>query len=568
LPGEQITLTLTDAGGTSHTYFGQTGSIDGSYTFSQLPTGTGEILLGNSYNCFGNFNSPFTVTVSSGTNTRNFTGIPNSRTATGTVTFPDNNPVAVNVRAHRDTPTGVVDDYAGLEPDRTTFHLQLYCDWSGYAEPYLVNPPNDAFIFEPANKHVDVLDNVNIGEFVAITNVSITEPLAGVNWNSGSSQTIRWTSCTNCDVSSQDVLLSPDGSTWQTLASGLAPSIRTLDWTVDGVPSSQCRVKIVAHRASGATRENTSGIFSISSLSVGGFFPYEVWRIDRPHTVTWTYAGVSVGSFDLLVGKDVAGPWTTLATALPAATRSLDWTPDATWIGVAYFKVIARASGGTSLIESVSHFVRVDCFDVMVTSPTPGSYESGMSMQIQSSVDGSCGSVTYTYSVSRDGGATFSTIGTNTSGLLNWVITPPASSTCKIMVEAQSEMDADVGYSGTFTIATSGGGGGDCHCHITRASALGLPLTTRLLGAYPNPFRPPARIQFSLAKPADVDFVVYDARGARTTRSSLGERAAGNWEWSWDGKTDRGAMVPSGVYFVELRVGGILVDRVRAILLR
>ena len=180
MPGEQITLTLTDAGGTSHTYFGQTGSIDGSYTFSQLPTGTGEILLGNSYNCFGNFSSPFTVTVSSGTNTRNFTGIPNSRTATGTVTFPDNNPVAVNVRAHRDTPTGVVDDYAGLEPDRTTFHLQLYCDWSGYAEPYLVNPPNDAFIFEPANKHVDVLDNVNIGEFVAITNVSITEPLAGV----------------------------------------------------------------------------------------------------------------------------------------------------------------------------------------------------------------------------------------------------------------------------------------------------------------------------------------------------------------------------------------------------
>ena len=171
------------------------------------------------------------------------------------------------------------------------------------------------------------------------------------------------------------------------------------------MPSSQCRVKIVAHRASGATRENTSGIFSISSLSVGGFFPYEVWRIDRPHTVTWTYAGVSVGSFDLLVGKDVAGPWTTLATALPAATRSLDWTPDATWIGVAYFKVIARASGGTSLIESVSHFVRVDCFDVMVTSPTPGSYESGMSMQIQSSVDGSCGSVTSTYSVSRDGGA-------------------------------------------------------------------------------------------------------------------------------------------------------------------
>jgi hypothetical protein len=280
LPGEQITLTLTDAGGTSHTYFGQTGSIDGSYTFSQLPTGTGEILLGNSYNCFGNFNSPFTVTVSSGTNTRNFTGIPNSRTATGTVTFPDNNPVAVNVRAHRDTPTGVVDDYAGLEPDRTTFHLQLYCDWSGYAEPYLVNPPNDAFIFEPANKHVDVLDNVNIGEFVAITNVSITEPLAGVNWNSGSSQTIRWTSCTNCDVSSQDVLLSPDGSTWQTLASGLAPSIRTLDWTVDGVPSSQCRVKIVAHRASGATQRHERNLLHLEPFG-GRILPLRGLE-DRP----------------------------------------------------------------------------------------------------------------------------------------------------------------------------------------------------------------------------------------------------------------------------------------------
>ncbi len=73
----------------------------------------------------------------------------------------------------------------------------------------------------------------------------------------------------------------------------------------------------------------------------------------------------------------------------------------------------------------------------------------------------------------------------------------------------------------------------------------------------PNPFRERATISFRLAEPASIGARVYDAEGR--LRRSLAEGralAAGERALTWDGRDDAGREVPTGAYFVELRIEG------------
>jgi hypothetical protein len=74
-------------------------------------------------------------------------------------------------------------------------------------------------------------------------------------------------------------------------------------------------------------------------------------------------------------------------------------------------------------------------------------------------------------------------------------------------------------------------------------------------GARPNPFR--NRVVLSLAVPArqPVEVRVYDVRGSLVCRLHDGELPAGTTPVTWDGRSDTGAMTPSGIYFIEALTG-------------
>ncbi len=83
-----------------------------------------------------------------------------------------------------------------------------------------------------------------------------------------------------------------------------------------------------------------------------------------------------------------------------------------------------------------------------------------------------------------------------------------------------------------------------------------------LLPNYPNPFNPSTTIAFDLTEAALVDLAVYDTSGrlVRTLMDSPTE--PGRHAITWDGRSDAGRSVASGVYFVKLRVNGrVHVDR-------
>jgi 3-phytase len=73
----------------------------------------------------------------------------------------------------------------------------------------------------------------------------------------------------------------------------------------------------------------------------------------------------------------------------------------------------------------------------------------------------------------------------------------------------------------------------------------------------PNPFRPHAALQYRLATAATVEVSIYDLRGTRVARLTDGRQPAGQHTLAWDGRDAAGRPLPSGVYFVRLRLGAL-----------
>lgn len=78
------------------------------------------------------------------------------------------------------------------------------------------------------------------------------------------------------------------------------------------------------------------------------------------------------------------------------------------------------------------------------------------------------------------------------------------------------------------------------------------PLRTQLLANVPNPFNPVTLIPFDLAAGGSVALDVYDVSG-RKVRSLVGaDLPAGHHSATWDGRSDDGKALATGVYFVQL----------------
>ena len=84
---------------------------------------------------------------------------------------------------------------------------------------------------------------------------------------------------------------------------------------------------------------------------------------------------------------------------------------------------------------------------------------------------------------------------------------------------------------------------------------------------WPNPFNPVTTIAYSIAKSSSVELRVYDTLG-RLVRSLVNEpQEPNNYRVIWDGKSNAGNEVVSGVYFYTLTTGTFRATR-KMVLLR
>jgi hypothetical protein len=81
-----------------------------------------------------------------------------------------------------------------------------------------------------------------------------------------------------------------------------------------------------------------------------------------------------------------------------------------------------------------------------------------------------------------------------------------------------------------------------------------MVLENRLDNNHPNPFNPTTRISYSIAEPGYVSLRIYNAAGqlVRTLVDEDKVPTAGGFTIEWNGRSDRGQPVASGVYFYRL----------------
>ena len=87
-----------------------------------------------------------------------------------------------------------------------------------------------------------------------------------------------------------------------------------------------------------------------------------------------------------------------------------------------------------------------------------------------------------------------------------------------------------------------------------------IPAETKLLPNYPSPFNPETWIPFELAEDEIVVINIYSQQGTLVRQLPLGYTDAGIYRQRdkaayWDGRSENGEKVASGVYFFGIQAG-------------
>jgi len=93
---------------------------------------------------------------------------------------------------------------------------------------------------------------------------------------------------------------------------------------------------------------------------------------------------------------------------------------------------------------------------------------------------------------------------------------------------------------------------GDPTAQSTTPAVAGVPEAFALHANYPNPFNPSTTIGFDLPAAAEVTLTVYDILGRELFRLVDRQMGAGYHQAVWDGRTNAGRLMPTGIYIARL----------------
>lgn len=91
---------------------------------------------------------------------------------------------------------------------------------------------------------------------------------------------------------------------------------------------------------------------------------------------------------------------------------------------------------------------------------------------------------------------------------------------------------------------------------VLNQAALALPAEYDLSQNFPNPFNPTTSLRLSLPARSGVHLAIFNVLGQEIRTLHSGELAPGIHWFTWDGKTERLAAAPSGIYYCRMQVEG------------
>jgi len=94
-----------------------------------------------------------------------------------------------------------------------------------------------------------------------------------------------------------------------------------------------------------------------------------------------------------------------------------------------------------------------------------------------------------------------------------------------------------------------------------------MPVAYGAYQSYPNPFNPQCTIQYDIAQPGVITLRIFDADGSLVRTLVHAWREPGEYTEVWNGRSEDGSALPSGVYVYRLEAGDFAATR-KMVLLR
>ena len=91
---------------------------------------------------------------------------------------------------------------------------------------------------------------------------------------------------------------------------------------------------------------------------------------------------------------------------------------------------------------------------------------------------------------------------------------------------------------------------------LTKGGINTAPETFALGQGYPNPFNPETTIDYQIANAGHVNIVIYDMLGREVNTLVNGYHTPNMYSVVWNGTSNDGKLVPSGVYFYHMTTQG------------
>jgi hypothetical protein len=99
-----------------------------------------------------------------------------------------------------------------------------------------------------------------------------------------------------------------------------------------------------------------------------------------------------------------------------------------------------------------------------------------------------------------------------------------------------------------------------CDCPATGVNKAPALSASAIRRTYPNPSGGDTSVDFFVESSGNVELTVYDVAGRLVRTLHTGALARGEHAANWDGRNAAGKLVPSGVYFLRLNTGGVVVS--------
>ena len=93
---------------------------------------------------------------------------------------------------------------------------------------------------------------------------------------------------------------------------------------------------------------------------------------------------------------------------------------------------------------------------------------------------------------------------------------------------------------------------------VLSSSSENIPEKLSIRHAHPNPFNNSVSISFEIPFSKNVKLSIFDMKGRNIRQINLGLLGTGFHRVLWDGKSNLGNELPSGIYMAVLEIGGKL----------